>query len=312
MNKTLIALAITAALPVAAQADLTLSGSVSTSFNDAGVVDTDTSLSTTASQVLANGMTATASFDVLGGENQGSATLSGDFGTLTAGEIGSDGAFQSGDVGGAVGGTEDADEGSIDVSGIHLSTSQAGLDLAIQINGGTGADASTAASRSTQVGASMDFNGVTVGYAYASDEASAAAAAGVTDAVTAFGVAYTMGDIAITAGKASNASDAVYKLAYNTSLDALTVAASIDQDSAYAITLGYALNDALSLSATLETDTNTVMSVSYAAGDVTASVTNGDDNTTDASIALDLGNADLELARDGGDSETSVSYTVAF
>ena len=72
------------------------------------------------------------------------------------------------------------------------------------------------------------------------------------------------------------------------------------------------MNDALSLSATLETDTNTVMSVSYAAGDVTASVTNGDDNTTDASIALDLGNADLELARDGGDSETSVSYTVAF
>ena len=69
MNKTLIALAIAAALPVAAQADMTLSGSVSTNYTDQGVVDTDATLSLSASEVLANGMTATATFDVLAGEN---------------------------------------------------------------------------------------------------------------------------------------------------------------------------------------------------------------------------------------------------
>jgi len=110
MNKTLIALAITAALPVAAQADMTLSGSVNTKYTNSGVIDTDAALSLSASEVLANGMTATATFDVLGGEDQGSATLTGDFGSLKAGEIDSDGAFQFGDVGGAVDNTEDSDD----------------------------------------------------------------------------------------------------------------------------------------------------------------------------------------------------------
>ena len=83
-------------------------------------------------------MTATATFDVLGGEDQGSASLAGDFGTLTAGEIDSDGAFQVGDVGGAVGNTEDADEGGTTVSGIHFTTTQAGLSIAAQVNASTG------------------------------------------------------------------------------------------------------------------------------------------------------------------------------
>ncbi len=140
MNKTLIALAIAAALPVAAQADMTLSGSVSTEYTNTGVIDTDAALSVSASEVLANGMTATATFDVLDAESQGSATLAGDFGTLTAGEIDSDGAFQMGDVGGAVGNTEDADEGGTTVSGIHFTTTQAGLSIAAQVNASTGAD----------------------------------------------------------------------------------------------------------------------------------------------------------------------------
>jgi len=330
MNKTLIALAIAAALPVAAQADMTLSGSVSTNYTDQGVVDTDAALSLSASEVLANGMTATATFDVLADESQGTATLTGDFGALTVGEIQNDGAFQAGDVGGAVALSDDADDGGNTVSGIHFSTTQAGLAIAAQVNGETGplGTASTPAeTRSTQFGATYDFNGVTVGYAYASADADSGLDgsttvsttdtmdAGVNSAMSAFGVAYTMGDITLTAGKDSVDTDTDFVVSYTTVMDSLTVTAAMDNDSEYQIDLGYALAGGLALAAEIDSDaTATSMGVSYTSGDLTASVTKTDDKTTDASIALDFGNADLELARDGGtnNGETSVTYTVAF
>jgi len=334
MNKTLIALAIAAALPVAAQADMTLSGSVTTKYKNTGVIDTDTAFSASSSEVLANGMTATASFDVLGGENQGSATLAGDFGTLTAGKIDADGAFQAGDVGGAVGNTEDRDEDGTSVSGIMFSTSQAGLSIAAQLNASTGPAGGTAAeTRSTQMGATYDFNGITVGYAYASADAdtnqfgvadgaaaagvvahsasSAAKAAtlaggdnGVTENMTAFGVAYTMGDITITAGKDSVDTDTDYNLTYSTSMDALTVKAQYNNDSEIQIDLTYALSDSLTLSSEIDTGKTTTMVAAYTSGDMTAKVSKTDDGTTDASVALDFGNADLTLARNGGDAQT--------
>ncbi len=65
MNKTLIALAITAALPVAAVADVTISGSLTSKYKNTGAIDTYTRLSIASSEVLANGMTATASFAIL-------------------------------------------------------------------------------------------------------------------------------------------------------------------------------------------------------------------------------------------------------
>jgi len=318
MNKTLIALAIAAALPVAAQADMTLSGSVSTNYTDQGIIDTDAALTATVSEVLANGMTATATFNVLGTESQdaSTATLTGDFGTLTAGSFLNDAAFQFGDVGGAVALTDDADDGGNTISGIHFTTSQAGLSIAAQVNAATDAAAGTAdETRSTQIGATYDFNGVTVGYAYASADADANLATGVNSAMSAFGVAYTMGDISITAGKDSVDSDTDFNVSYTTAMDSLTVTASMDNDSEYQIDLGYALAGGLALSAEIDSDaTATSMGVSYTSGDLTASVTKTDDKTTDASIALDFGNADLELARDGGtnNGETSVTYTVAF
>jgi len=310
MNKTLIALAIAAALPVAAQADMTLSGSVSTNYTDQGIVDTDAALSLSASEVLANGMTATATFNVLSGEDQGSASLAGDFGTLTAGEITNDAAFQSGDVGGAVGASDDSDDGDTTVSGIHFSTSQAGLSIAAQVNGATGPTGTDTETRGTQFGVSYDFNGISVGYAYASAAANGdTAVEGVDQAMTAFGVAYTMGDISITAGKDSIDADTDFNVKYSTSMDALTVTAQMDNDSEYQIDLAYALGDALTISSEIDSDGgDTTMGVAYTSGDMTASVTKTSDGTTDASIALDFGNADLELARDGGtnDGETSV------
>ena len=102
MKKSLIALAVAAALPVAAQADVTLSGSVTAKYSSKdSSLDIDSDLDIASTEVLANGMTATASFDVNAGDKiQGKAGLSGDFGTLTVGSgLDSDGAFQAGDVG---------------------------------------------------------------------------------------------------------------------------------------------------------------------------------------------------------------------
>jgi len=340
MNKTLIALAIAAALPVAAQADMTLSGSVTTEFVNTGVVDTDAALTLSASEVLANGMTATATFDVLAGESQGTASLTGDFGSLTVGEIDSDGAFQAADVGGAVANTEDADEAGTTVSGIHFSTTQAGLILSAQVNGSTGptgaAVALDVATRSTQLGATYDFNGLTVGYAYASADADSSADAstaaqaadtsttvtsGVNNAMSAFGVSYSFGDLVVTAGKQNNSNgtvspDAIVSATYTMTVDALTVVAQTDTAPSgdYQIDLSYAMSDALTLSSEIDSTDGkqTTLVASYVAGNMTASVSKTDAGDTDATVALDLGNADLTLFRDGSNSDTSVTYKVAF
>ena len=329
MNKTLIALAIAAALPVAAQADMTLSGSVSTNYTDAGVVDTDASLSLSASEVLANGMTATATFDVLAGTgDMGSATLTGDFGTLTAGEIQNDGAFQAGDVADVVGLSDDADDGGNTVSGVHFSTTQAGLSIAAQVNGATGATGAGTETRSTQMGVTYDFNGLTVGYAYASADAdsgldastastSDTMDAGVNAAQTAFGASYAFGDLVVSAGKSSAADNSIVSATYTMTVDALTVVAQMDSDPSgdYQIDLSYAMSDAITLSSEIDSTAGeqTTLVASYTSGDMTASVSKTSDGTTDASVALDLGNADLTLARDGaGTGETSVTYAVAF
>jgi len=319
MNKTLIALAITAALPVAAQADMTLSGSVETTYKNTGIITTDAAFGLTTSEVLANGMTATASLNVLGSETQGSASLAGDFGTLTAGEIDADAAFQMGDVGAAVGNTEDADEGDTTVSGVHFTTTQAGLSLAAQVNASTGpAGGNPSEGRSTQLGATYDFNGITVGYSYASADANTGLDAdlgtqmgGVTENMTAFGVAYTMGDITLTAGKDSVDTDTDYNVTYSTAMDALTVKAQYNNDGDIQIDLTYALSDSLTLSSEIDTGKTTTMVAAYTSGDMTATVSKTDDGTTDASVALDFGNADLTLARNGGDKDTSVTYSEA-
>jgi len=326
MNKTLIALAIAAALPVAAQADMTLSGSVTTEFVNTGVVDTDAALSLSASEVLANGMTATATLDVLDGENQGSASLAGDFGTLTIGKIDSDGAFQAADVGGAVGNTEDADEGATSASGIHFSTTQAGLTLTAQANGTTGPTGAVVAgdvqTRSTQLGATYNLNGITVGYAYASADAdsgnddstttaknaNATVTSGVNNAMSAFGVSYAVGDLVVTAGKQNNSTggvspDAIVSATYTMTVDALTVKAQTDTSPSgdYQIDLSYAMSDELTLSSEIDSTTGkkTTLVATYVSGDMTASVTKTDAGDTDAKVALDFGNADLSLFRDG-------------
>ena len=317
MNKTLIALAITAALPVAAQADMTLSGSVVTEYTQGGVITTDASFGLASSEVLANGMTATASLDVLGDDTQGTASLAGDFGTLTVGSIDSDGAFQAGDVGGAVGDSTDTDEDSTSVNGVHFSGTAAGLTVAAQLNGSTEADGVASDTAGTQMSATYDFNGLAVGYSYASAAASTDTVDGLTAAQTAFGVSYSFGDLAVTAGKSSAEAESDISVTYTMAMDALTVVAQMDNSPSgdYQINMTYSLSDAISLNAEIDSSAdNSILGASYTAGNMTASVTKTDDaaGSTDASVALDYGNADLTLARDGGAQTTSVTYSVAF
>ena len=341
MNKTIIALAIAAALPVAAQADMTLSGSVSTKYKSTGAIDTDAALTVSSSAVLANGMTATATFGVLedtdgDSANSGSASLAGDFGTLTMGHIDADGAFQSGDVAGVVPDTtESASTTASTVYGIHFSGSAAGLTIAAQVNAETGASGSStmtgtdeesgAQTKSTQIGATYNLDGLSVGYSYASDAADAENITDGTDGVkegqSVFGVSYSFGDLVVSAGKqnlktTAASPDALVSATYTMTADALTIVAQMDNTPSgdYQIDTTYAFTDAISLSSEIDSTAGkeTTLVATYTMDDTVVSISKTDDGTTDASIALDYGTATLTAARNGGDAESSLTYKVSF
>jgi len=359
MNKTLIALAIVAALPVAAQADATISGSVTTKYkfsqkdvvtkaDTSGGIDTDARLSIASSEVLANGMTATASFAILADqnddtENQGTATLAGDFGMLTVGSIDADAAFQAGDVAGVVDDTtfSTSSTGS-SVYGIHYAGTVGALSIAAQLNPNTGAsgsatqinsDAETGAqTKGSQMSATYEMNGLTVGYAYASAAADAGSNDGIQEAQGAFGASYAFGDLVVSAGKQTLKNgvspDAVISATYTMTVDALTIVAQMDNyhsatdSNDYQVNLGYVVSDALTLSSEIDKNKTTSFVATYTAGDMTAMVAKRDDDTTDASVALNYGNAVLsvgvvgERVQSGGGAISAeyshVSYKVSF
>ena len=319
MNKTIIALAIAAALPVAAQADATISGSLTTKYKNTGAIDTDSRLSVASSEVLANGMTATAGFSITADdnddtENSGTATLTGDFGALTVGSIDADAAFQAGDVGGAVSNTTESTDGTTStVFGIHYSGSVAGLTVAAQVNANTGAGkaADVAQVKGTQMSATYEVNGLSLGYAYASADATNANNAnaghdGVHEGQSAVGAAYAFGDLVVSVGKqnlkdSTTSPDALVSATYTMAVDALTITAQADNSPSgdYQLNMSYAFTDAITISSEVDKGKTTTMVGTYTEGDMTFTVAKQDDNTTDASIALDFGNADLTIGRVG-------------
>ena len=384
MNKTLIALAITATLPVAAVADVTISGSLSSKYKNTGTIDTDSSLRVDSSEVLANGMTATAGFSITADtdddtENSGTATLAGDFGTLTVGSIDADGAFQAGDVAGVVADTTDSTSSTAStVYGVHFSGTVAGLTVSAQVNAKSGASGSTGAAstgtaqaigqssgtvagtlytpavaagasaltKSTQIGVSYEVNGLTVGYSYASadlkdgntnvdhSDATVVAHNGVHEGQSVLGASYAMGDLVVSVGKqnlstgGTTSADALVSATYTMTADALTIVAQADNSPSgdYQLNMSYALNDAFALSTEVDKGKTTTMVGTYTEGDMTFTVARQDDNTTDSSIALDYGNADLTIGRVGARAAgtvtnyirpaaaqySHVTYTVAF
>jgi hypothetical protein len=346
MNKTIIALAIAAALPVAAQADATISGSLNSKYKNTGSIDTDSRLSVASSEVLANGMTATAGFSITADtdddtENSGTASLAGDFGKLTVGSIDADGAFQAGDVAGVVSNTtESTSSTSSSVYGIHYAGTLAGVSVAAQMNANTGATGGgTAQTKSSQISATYNMDDLTVGYSYASDAADDASTSGhdgIHEGQSAIGVSYAFGDLVVSAGKVnmktSASPDTVFSATYTMNVDALTVVAQMDNyhsatdASDYQVNVSYAVSDALTLSSEIDKNKTTSMAATYSAGSMTATVAKTDDGTTDASVTLDYGNADLTIGRVGAregatfttgnradaDAYTHVSYKVAF
>jgi hypothetical protein len=333
MNKTLIALAIAAALPVAAQADVTLSGTLTSKYNTTtNALDTDSRFGMAASEVLANGMTATAAFTLTADtdddtENSGTGSLAGDFGTLTVGSIDADGAFQAGDVGGGVANTtEGSSTTSSAVNGIHYSGTMGSLNVAAQINSSSAAVGTAAAvTKSTQFGVSTEMQGLTVGYSYASDLADDVATAnGVLEGQSAVGLTYAFGDLAVSASKvnynnaATTTVDTLISATYTITAEALTITAQADSSPSgdYQIDLSYALSDAFSVATEVDKGKQTSITGTYTDGDMTATVAKTDDGTTDASIALDYGNADLTLGRVGktttADEYSHLTYSVAF
>ena len=362
MNKTLIALAITATLPVAAVADVTISGSLTSKYKNTGAIDTDSRLSVASSEVLANGMTATAGFSITADtdddtENSGTATLSGDFGTLTVGSIDADGAFQAGDVGGAVPDTTDSTSSTAStVYGVHFSGTVAGLTVAAQVNANTGASGSgataaatansassnyaaatdTTKTKSSQLSATYEVNGLTIGYGYASADAkdgNTTTHNGVHEGQSAIGASYAMGDLVVSVGKqnlsdqGSTSPDALVSATYTMTADAITIVAQGDNAPSgdYQLNLTYAFSDNMTISSEVDKGKTTTMVGTYTEGDMTFTVARQDDDTTDASIALDYGNADLTIGRVGaraashadiGRAEAAeyshVTYSVAF
>ena len=339
MNKTLIALAIAAALPVAAQADVTLSGTLTSKYNTTtNALDTDSRFGMAASEVLANGMTATAAFTLTADtdddtENSGTGSLAGDFGTLTVGSIDADGAFQAGDVGGGVANTtEGSSTTSSAVNGIHYSGTMGSLNVAAQLNASssaTGTEDSAGTTKSSQFGVSTEMQGLTVGYSYVSDDVDNAATSahnGINEGQSAVGISYAFGDLAVTASKvnynnaATTTVDTLISATYTISAEALTITAQADSSPSgdYQIDLSYALSDAFTVATEVDKGKQTSITGTYTDGDMTATVAKTDDGTTDASIALDYGNADLTLGRVGAVASTDaaeyshLTYKVTF
>jgi hypothetical protein len=144
MKKSLMALAVIGVMPVLAQADVTLSGSISASYNAQHVVERklpekvveptvdkegvestqgeysriigeaevlySKDLNISVSEVLANGMLATAQFSVTEQDNSASVGLLGEFGALEMAEIGIDSTYLEADIAGVVEKSEDLED----------------------------------------------------------------------------------------------------------------------------------------------------------------------------------------------------------
>jgi hypothetical protein len=310
MKKTVIAIAVAAALPVAAQADVTLSGSVSSEYSlGSNLVPTiEANLSADSSEVLASGMTATASFSVLGSKTQGTIGLSGDFGELKAGSA----AKSLEEVAdSAPNDVTTKDDEDADLNGVSYTGTFAGM----QVNASKGqfdedarddVEASFDDYSATQTlvqyntyGASYNFNGLTVSGQNTTE--------GANDAVNEFTASYSFGDLTVSGSKSSDKANAIVKAAYVAAMDDLAVTVSADSDDKWDLEASYTVG-ALVVTATDDEEVGGAkISAKYTAGDMSLEV----DSDNKVTVAYDLGNADLSMVREK-DEGTKVKYTVAF
>ena len=317
MKKTVIALAVAAAMPVAAQADVALTASVAAKLTaGTAALDVDSDLDISSTEVLANGMTATASFDVGSEGDSGKLGLSGDFGALTIGSaLDSDGAFQAGDVAGVIADTTVTADTASTTNAIHYSGDFASLAVAAQLNAATDATGTATETKSTQLSVTYNFNGLNMGYAYASDDADADDTTGVNAAQNLVGATYSFGDLVVSAGKSSIVNDVTISGTYTATVDNLSVAATVKSTGAansHKLVLGYDLNG-MALNITEDSaKSHTAASAVFTSGDLTVTAARVNDGSNDLTAALAMGNAALTVKRDGSATATTATYKVSF
>ncbi len=294
MKKSLIALAVAAALPVAAQADVTISGSVEAEYtlgsNLAPALDTALSIAST--EVLTNGMTATAKMNMFSeADADGTISLSGDFGTVTAGSAASSAT------------ASDADDTSENILGVAYSGTMAGL----AVNAAMGSwnhdsdDNTTLVTDYVTYGATYDFNGLAVAASSTNKTTGGTA-------VTTVSGSYAFGDLTVTAAKDSDDANAVLTAAYATTMDALAVSISATSADAWDVSATYTLGGIAITATDDEAPGGADLSASYTSGAMTLTV----DSDSDIDVTYDMGNADLAISRDADADATTVSYTVSF
>jgi hypothetical protein len=353
MKKSLIAMAVAAALPVAAQADATLSGSVTTTYNNqraiasdaasttsvgtgdlivgtnayssylkgADAVEVEASLKMSISEELDNGMTAAAAFTVE--DNSGvSASLAGDFGSLSIGSAGTEDTMDAGDIAGIYDATT--------ATGNAITYTGTMGDMTVGLAQQSGANGNS------QVYASMGFQGITFGVGSASPRGVSSSSKNVV------GASYTIEGFTLKAGKASNA-DSVASASYTNTLGDLAFTAEVSSDDTSTVSATYTMGDLAvtaksvrTAASAYEIDTNATGYNSSAANKTNAALHGGSfvggtkaaatDNTVSAtytmgdlaitassdntmSFGMDMGNADLTFSRVAAADATNTGQT---
>ena len=322
MKKTVIAMAVAAALPATAQADITLSGSVSAEYTLGSnlVPTTEAKLTAESTEVLTNGMTATATFNVLGAKGQGTIGLEGDFGKVMAGTC----AKTLEDVADSVplppNPNEDQkakaktnDEDAC-LNGVSYTGEMAGFTVNAS-KGQFDEDARDDKEETFKVftqqklveyttyGAEYDFNGLKVSGQSTKEDSEAA--------VTKFGAEYAFGDLTISGSKSSNKSNAIVKAAYEQTMGDLAIEVSADNDNNWNLEATYTMGDMSVTAKDDQKDGGANISAKYVSGDLTIEV----DSDSKVTLGYDLGNADLSMVREhdaNKESITKVKYTVSF
>jgi hypothetical protein len=333
MKKSLIALAVASVLPVTAQAETVLSGSVESVYKK-GALDTDAEVKVTITEELANSMKATAEVSLLssntntstingaGWTNQGTVTLEGDtFGTAKAGTIDSDGAFQAGDVADIVADTQNESlTMGTKVEGVYYSSSEwYNLSLAVQVNASTQADGTTSADARKSQQASITYQAtpeLQVGFANASEDADpdTKVTSGVHSKTNVVGAIYTEERWEVAVGQQKNQAAKVsgqYEV-----IDDLKIKLTLQpkkkgvSESTHTTKVTYETDEA-EVNVSIIKDKKVEWDAAYTFGDLTFKA----DHKKVYSAALDWGNADLTLKHEESDekkNEVSLGYKVSF
>ena len=329
MKKTVIAMAVAAALPATAQADIILSGSVSAEYTLGSNLKptTEAKLTAESTEVLTNGMTATATFNVLGDKGQGTIGLEGDFGKLMAGTCAKTlKDVADSDPDNAVVANRKTNDKDACLNGVSYTGDMAGFTVNAsrgQFDEDSRDDKQKVTNGNavlhndfdqkkimeyTTYGAEYDFNGLTIsGQSTTEYEADNATAKANAKAVTKFGAEYAFGDLTISGSKSSNKSNAIVKAAYEQTMGDLAVEVSASSDDTWELEAVYTMGDIAITAEDGSKIEETKISAKYAYNDLTIEV----DSANKVTVGYDLGNADLSMVREQ-DKGTKVKYTVSF